>query len=279
VKIDSHQHFWTLLRGDYGWLTEKLAPIYRDFSPQDLAPLLARNGIDKTIIVQAAPTLAETQFMLDIAAQTSFVAGVVGWADFEAADAPRTIAELAKNPLLVGLRPMIHDIPDGDWMLRADLTPAFDALIAQGLVFDALVQPRHLPILQRLIERHPTLSIVVDHAAKPFIRDRKLHPWRADMKAIAGDPNVVCKMSGMATEAAENWTAEDLKPYVDYLLEIFGPRRLLWGSDWPVLNLAGSYDRWVAATNDLLSGLSAADRDAILGDNAARVYLEKRGRL
>jgi L-fuconolactonase len=278
VRIDSHQHFWTLSRGDYGWLTESLAPIYRDFGPDDLTPHLTRNGIGRTIIVQAAPTVAETQFMLDIAARTPFVAGVVGWADFEAPDAPHTIATLAADPLLVGLRPMIHDIPDDDWMLRENLTPAFRALHEHGLVFDALVQTRHLPKLNSLLDRHPSLPVVVDHAAKPFIRERKLDPWRADIAAIAAYPSAVCKLSGMATEAAPAWTAADLKPYVDHLLEVFGPGRLLWGSDWPVLDLAGGYSRWVQATDILLKDLREHDRDAILGGNAAEVYLARRGR-
>lgn len=278
MRIDSHQHFWSLARGDYGWLTNTLAPIYRDFGPDDLAPLLARNKIGKTIIVQAAPTVAETHFMLGIAERTPFVAGVVGWADFEAADAPHVIVDLAANTMLVGLRPMIHDIADDDWMLRDDLASAYEALIKHGLVFDALVQPRHLSRLNVLLQRYPALPVVVDHAAKPFIHERKLDPWRTDMSAIATHPNAVCKMSGMATEAMADWKAADLKPYVDHLLQVFGPARLLWGSDWPVLNLAGSYDRWMDATSKLLSHLGAADRDAILGGNAERIYLGNRGR-
>lgn len=278
MRIDSHQHFWTLARGDYGWLTEKLAPIYRDYGPDDLTPHLARNGIDKTIIVQAAPTVAETQFMLAIAAKTGFVAGVVGWVDFTAPDSSQTIAKLAADPLLVGLRPMIHDIPDDDWMLRGDLAPAFHALIEHGLVFDALVQPRHLPRLKQLVERYPSLPVVMDHAAKPFIRERQLDPWRTEIAAIAAQPSTVCKMSGMATEASQDWNAADLKPYVDHLLEVFGPGRLLWGSDWPVLNLAGGYSRWVEATGILLQDLREHDRDAILGGNAAEIYLSRRGR-
>jgi L-fuconolactonase len=279
VRIDSHQHFWRIERGDYGWLTEKLSPIYRDFGPDDLAPLLARNGVSKTIIVQAAPTVDETRFMLAIAAKTPFVAGVVGWADFEASDAPDVIAELAAYPLLVGLRPMIHDIADDPWMLRDALAPAYRALIAHDLVFDALVRPQHLPHLNMLLDRHPALSVVVDHAAKPFIRTGTLDPWRADMAAIAAHPNTVCKMSGMATEAAPDWTISHLKPYVDHLLQTFGPQRLLWGSDWPVLNLAGDYNRWMDATLELLSGLTGSERDAILGGNAQRIYLSKRGRI
>ncbi len=278
MRIDAHQHFWTLARGDYGWLTEKLQPIYRDFGPGDLAPLLTRAGIDKTIIVQAAPTVAETEFMLSIARIAPFVAGVVGWADFAAPDAPKVIASLAADPLLVGLRPMIHDIADDDWMLREDLNPAYRALIDQNLVFDALVRPQHLSRLDMLLRRYPHLNVVVDHAAKPLIRDRRLDPWRDDMAAIAAHPNAACKMSGLATEAAPEWTADDLQPYVDHIVRIFGADRILWGSDWPVLNLAGGYDRWTNATDILLAGLSDSERSAVLGENAARIYLANRGR-
>jgi L-fuconolactonase len=278
MRIDSHQHFWTRARGDYGWLTPQLAQIYRDFDPHDLVPLLGRHNIERTILVQAAPTVAETQFMLAIAARTPFVAGVVGWVDFEAKNAPDVIAELASDQLLVGLRPMVHDIADDDWLLRSDLTPAFAALKSHRLVFDALVRPRHLPRLLALIEQHPDLPIVVDHAGKPFIRERKLDPWWADITVIAAHPHIVCKMSGLVTEAAANWTVDDLKPYVTHLLETFGPQRLLWGSDWPVVDLAGGYDRWCEATMALLRDLSDSDREAIFGNNAACVYLKERGR-
>jgi L-fuconolactonase len=203
---------------------------------------------------------------------------VVGWANFESGDAPQTIAQLARDPLLVGVRPMIHDIADDGWMLRDALTPAFEALKAHDLVFDALVRPHHLKPLDALIARHPELAVVVDHAAKPSIRERRLDPWREDMTRIAAHRSTVCKLSGLATEAGGNWTAADLRPYVDHLLDVFGPSRLLWGSDWPVLNLAGGYDRWVEATGTLLAGLKAKERAAILGGNAARVYLSRRGR-
>lgn len=278
MRIDAHQHVWRLARGDYGWLTPALAPLYRDFAPADLAPLLARHRIARTVLVQAAPTVAETRFLLEVAAATPFVAGVVGWADFAAADAPDVITALAADPLLVGLRPMVQDIADDDWLLRADLAPAFAALGAHGLVFDALVLPRHLSRLLVLLDRHPALPVVVDHGAKPFIRDGRLDPWRADMAAVAARPNTVCKLSGLVTEAGAGWTAETLRPYVDHLLSAFGPQRLLWGSDWPVVNLAGGYDRWSAATEALLAGLGETDRAAIRGGNAARIYLATRGR-
>ncbi|MDJ1157491.1 amidohydrolase family protein [Chelatococcus sp. SYSU_G07232] len=279
VLVDAHQHFWRLARGDYGWLTPDLAALYRDFGADDLAPLLDRHGIARTILVQAAPTVAETRFLLDEAARTRFVAGVVGWADFAAPDAADVIAGLAADPLLVGLRPMVQDIADDDWLLRPDLAPALDACVAHGLVFDALVLPRHLPRLLVFLARHPELTVVLDHGAKPTIRDGRLDPWRADMAAVAARPNTWCKLSGLATEAGPDWTVAALRPYVDHLLAVFGPERLLWGSDWPVVNLAGGYDRWREAALALVAPLGASERAAILGGNAARVYLHSRGRL
>jgi L-fuconolactonase len=278
MQIDAHQHFWQIARGDYGWLTPALGSIHRDFGPADLAPLLERHGIAATILVQAAPTSAETRFMLDLAAGAPQVAGVVGWTDFEASDAEAAIGRLAEEPLLVGLRPMVQDIADADWLLRPVLAASFDAMVRHGLVFDALVLPRHLPRLLVLADRYPSLSIVVDHGAKPFIRDGVLDPWRADMAALAARPNVTCKLSGLVTEAGADWTAGRLAPYVDHLLAAFGPDRLMWGSDWPVLDLAGGYDRWRAAALELLAELSDENKAAILGGTAERIYLSVRGR-
>jgi L-fuconolactonase len=278
MQIDSHQHFWALDRGDYGWLTPDLQTLYRDFGPQDLRPMLTRHGIDRTILVQAAPTAGETEFMLGIARETSFIAGVVGWVDFESRDAPGAIAALARNPLLVGLRPMVQDIPDDDWLVRPDLAPAFRALVEHELVFDALVLSRHLSRLLVVADRHPDLSIVVDHGAKPAIRERRLDPWRADMAALAARPNIACKLSGLVTEAGADWTADDLRPYLDHLLAAFGPERLIWGSDWPVVNLAGGYDAWRETALAALAALTEPERAAVLGGNAERVYLSRRGR-
>lgn len=275
--IDAHQHFWKPDRGDYGWLTPELELLYRDFLPDDLAPLLARCGIEKTILVQAAPTEAETHFMLDLAANHEFIAGVVGWTDFEAPDAPERVAALADNRLLVGLRPMVQDIADDDWLAKPDLAPAFEACIAHGLVFDALVLPRHLPRLITVLDRHPGLRVVVDHAAKPTLRSGVEKSWYDDMAKVASHPDVRCKLSGLATEAREDWSTGDLVPVVDHLLQTFGPDRLVWGSDWPVLTLAGSYQRWWDAAHELLASLSSGQQEAVFGGNATMLYLGERG--
>jgi len=278
MQIDSHQHFWRVSRGDYFWMSPDVEVLYRDYGPEDLQPLLARHDIDRTVLVQAAPSVAETEFMLEIAAAAPFVAGVVGWVEFTDPDTAQTIERLAANPLIVGFRPMVQDIPDDDWLLRLDLTAAFRTLVEQGLVFDALALPRHLSRLLVLADRHPDLAIVIDHGAKPSIREGLLDPWRADMAAMAARPNTVCKLSGLVTEARAGWAVDDLRPYVDHLLKVFGPERLLWGSDWPVVNMAGGYDRWREAALELLADLSDAERGAIFGGNAARIYLRERGR-
>ena len=277
-RIDAHQHFWQVARGDYGWLTPALGPIHRDFGPADLSPLLARHGIGSTILVQAAPTEAETRFLLDIAAKAPFIAGVVGWTDFEAPDVARRIAALAADPLLVALRPMVQDIADESWLARPELAPAFEAMIAHGLVFDALLKPEHIPAALSMLARHPTLPVVVDHAAKPDLVAGDLADWREGIAALAAHPQTSCKLSGLVTEAAPDWTIETLRPVVEHLLSTFGPERLIFGSDWPVVTLRADYARWFETATALLSGCTGAEREAIFGGNAARLYLARRGR-
>lgn len=278
MRIDAHQHFWSLARGDYGWLTPALGLIHRDFGPADLAPLLAAHDITSTILVQAAPTEAETAYLLDIAARTSFVAGVVGWTDFDAPDAAERIAALAADPLLVGLRPMVQDLADDNWLARPVLAPAFNAMITHGLVFDALLKPRHIPAMLAVLERHPDLACVIDHGAKPDLVSGDLAGWRTGITALAADPRVTCKLSGLVTEASPDWTLETLRPVVEHLLATFGPERLVFGSDWPVVTLRASYAQWVEAAETLLAGLTEAQRIAVFGGNAAKLYLSQRGR-
>ncbi|MCO5160159.1 MAG: amidohydrolase family protein [Mesorhizobium sp.] len=271
-RIDAHQHFWRLSRGDYGWLTPDLAPIHRDFMPEDIKPLIRSAGISGTILVQAAPTEAETAFMLSLARDHAFIEGVVGWVDFEAADAPARIASLAVDPKLRGLRPMIQDLPDDDWMLRSGLDPAFRALIGHGLVFDALVLPRHLANLSQLLARHPGMRTIIDHCAKPALATGELAGWAHDMWRLAAETDAFCKLSGLVTEAGAGWSIETLRPCVDLMLDSFGPNRLIWGSDWPVCLLGADYASWLEATHELLRDCSEAQRDAILGVNAIRAY-------
>ena len=277
-RIDAHQHFWHIARGDYSWLTPALGAIYRDFNPEDLAPHLAAHGIAATILVQAAPTHAETAFLLDLADKTAFVAGVVGWTEFAAPGADATIARLAADPLLVGLRPMVQDMDDDDWLMRAELAPAFDAMIAHQLVFDALLKPRHLRRLIAVLERYPKLRVVVDHAAKPAIGSGADAAWRRDVAAVAQFSNVACKLSGLVTEAPSNWTVDDLRPYAEHLVTCFGAERLIWGSDWPVVNLAADYRRWISTAEQLMAGLDASAQSLVFGGNAVGMYLSHRGK-
>ncbi len=273
--IDAHQHFWTLQRDDYGWLTAELEPIYRDFLPGHLQPMLNDHNISGTILVQAAPTRAETDYMLSLAGETPFIRGVVGWEDMQSPNAVEAIAALAHNPLLVGLRPMIQDIPETDWMLSKSLTPAFNALISANLCFDALTLPKHLPALLQLAERHPDMRIVVDHGSKPDIANNLFDSWAADISRVASQTSAYCKLSGLVTEASVDWSTGDLQPYVNHLIESFGTDRIIWGSDWPVCTLACTYDKWLSTTASLLAELSTDERAAIMGGNAALAYLER----
>jgi len=274
-RVDAHHHVWTLSRGDYGWLqpTPALAPIYRDFTLTDLRPLLASEQIEATVLVQAAPTVAETHFLLEVARESGgLVGGVVGWADLARADAVATLEGLARDPLLKSIRPMLQDLPDPDWIARAEVQPALDALPQLGLRFDALVKPRELKALLRTLERHPDLDVVIDHCAKPDIAGGGWQPWADDLAALAHHTRAHCKLSGLVTEAGRGWKVDALRRYAAHVLECFGPERVLWGSDWPVVTLAASYDRWTHATDALLAALPAADVAAIRGGNARRFY-------
>ena len=272
MLVDAHQHFWRLADRNGAWPPPELTPIYRDFLPADLAPLLARHGVAKTVLVQSMPNEDDTHFMLDLARRHPFIGGVVGWVDMKAPDAPARIAALAVDPLLKGLRPMLQDLPDDGWIDDTALAPAVQAMVRHGLSFDALVLPRHLGALRAFAERHRDLPIVIDHGAKPLIAAGVTAPWRDDVAHLAALPHVHCKMSGLVTEAGAGWDIERLRPYVDHLLACFGPQRLIWGSDWPVLDLASDYAGWIAASNALLAGLAEADRHAIFGRNARRFY-------
>jgi L-fuconolactonase len=278
-RVDAHQHFWKLSRGDYGWLTQDLPKLYRDFLPEHLAPLLERSGVGRTIVVQAAPTDAETLFLLQLAESNPFIAGVVGWTDLESPHAPEAIAELARHRKLVGLRPMVQDLADDEWLLRASLNPAIAAMHREGLRFDALVKPRHLPVLRRFLEHHPDLAVVIDHGAKPSIAAGEIDVWARQMRAIARDTNAFCKLSGLATEAATGWTDATLQPYVDVLIDAFGARRLMWGSDWPVLRLAynendidAAYAKWHATVMSLTTRLSSDELEWLFGATAEAFY-------
>lgn len=275
MLIDAHQHFWRLADRVGHWPPPALVPIHRDFDPADLAPLLAQAGVGGTVLVQSLPTVADTLQLLQLAAQHPVVKGVVGWVDLLAADAPAQITELAQHRQLKGLRPMLQDLPDTRWIAQAVLAPAIHAMQAHELVFDALVLPQHLGALLEFAQRFPGLPIVIDHAAKPEIALARLAPWRQDMAALAALPQVHCKLSGLLTEAGVHATATALEPYVAHLFASFGPERLIWGSDWPVLNLAADYPGWLAMARALCQtqpGMNDTRMAAIFGGNARRFY-------
>jgi len=275
MRIDAHQHYWSLAHRDYGWLVDSpaLHAIYRDFLPADLAPLLDRAGIDATVLVQAAPSEAETWRLLE-AAETpgSRVFAVVGWTDLAAADASQRIRRLAQHPMLRGLRPMLQDLPDAEWILDARLEPAIETMIALDLSLDLLINPGQLKTALTFALRHPTLRMVLDHAAKPAIANHAFEPWASEIARLAERTAVHCKVSGLITEAGRCWDTAALRPYVHHLIACFGTSRLMWGSDWPVLELAGDYLQWQAATLELMQGLGAAERDRVLGANAVAFY-------
>ncbi|WP_461536575.1 amidohydrolase family protein [Spongorhabdus nitratireducens] len=270
--IDAHQHFWMLPRGDYGWLTPELKPLYRDYMPDDLGHILKMEGIAGTVLVQAAQTEDETRFLLGLANHYDFIQGVVGWMDMTREDAADQLDELQMNHWLKGIRPMIQDIPDPDWILQPALDNCFALIESRDLVFDALVRTEHLPQLLKRIEKYPDLKVVIDHAAKPPIAANHMEPWASYMKLLAQETSACCKFSGILTEAGQHSSFERLQPWIDLLFEYYGPERLIWGSDWPVLNMVTSYDQWLALAQRFCEAFNSQEQAAIFGDNARSVY-------
>ncbi|MEP7007195.1 MAG: amidohydrolase family protein [Sphingomonas bacterium] len=268
--IDAHQHFWSLATPGHEWPTPVEAAIHRDFGPADLTAEASGLALECTVLVQSQPSDVDTDWLLDLAARTPLVGAVVGWVDLAAPAAPARIAALAEAPKLRGLRPMLQSIDDTEWLLQDSLAPAFAAMLDHGLRLDALIQPRHLPMLARFADRWPDLPIVIDHAAKPFIARNLLDPWRTEIAALAAR-GLWCKLSGLRTEQTEGQPASALAPYVEHLLESFG-ERLMWGSDWPVLRLSGdSYRDWVK-TAERLTGVSGAAQTRLFSGAAAEFY-------
>ncbi|APW40331.1 amidohydrolase [Rhodoferax koreense] len=267
--IDAHFHIWRLARADYGWLTPALAPIYRDVAFDDWRAVSRPCGFRAGIVVQAAPTEAETAFLLEQADAAPDVLGVVGWVDMLAADAPRRIEMLARRPKLKGLRPMLQDIADPDWILQPGVQPALHAMAAAGLVFDALVKPVHLPRILALAMRHPDLRIVIDHGAKPDIAAGQWDDWAEGLRRLAGDTSAFCKLSGLWNEAGPGASGQALRRHAGFVLECFGPARTLWGSDWPVLELAGGYAEWFGLAQALVPPEA---REQVFGATARVAY-------
>lgn len=274
MRIDSHQHYWKADRGDYHWMSPAVAVLCRDYLPADLRPSLQRHNIDKTILVQAAQTVAETDFLLDLAADDETIAGVVGWLDMDDPSFPVEFAKSKTNKKFIGLRPMLQDIEDDRWILRPRVLDSLKLVAEADFPFEFLTYTRHLPFVLEVIEKVPGLRAVIDHVSKPEIRAANLEPWRTLMAQAARHPNLHCKLSGMITEADHrHWTPADLRPYVEHVFESFGADRVMFGSDWPVCLLAGSYDQVIGALSEILGPrLDESTENKLYGLNAARFY-------
>lgn len=274
--IDAHFHLWQVGRHGFEWPTPDLMAIYRDFASSDLCAA-AGGALHGAVVVQSQPSDADTQWLLRLAETDPLIMGVVGWTDLSAPDAAARVAGLALQPKLKGLRPMLQGLPDDNWILRPDVAPALSAMQTAGLVFDALVFTRHLPAIEAVAQRYPDLRIVIDHAAKPPIATTQTQPeatreWTQTMTAIARQPNVVCKLSGLFTEMHIDQPLHEAAPYVAHLLTVFGPQRLLFGSDWPVVRLNGNWQKWRHWLEDQLNPLTSLERQAIFFTNAKRIY-------
>lgn len=277
--VDAHQHFWDPARGDYGWLKPD-NPIHCVFGTNELRPLLVQTGVDATILVQAAPTAAESDYLLSIARKTPWVLGVVGWIDLERADAADEVRRRAADPLFLGVRPMLQDLPDPDWILQPGLDPALNAIAAEGLVFDALIRTHQLAAITELAMRHPQLPIVLDHAAKPRLGDADaMAAWEKGIEALAALPNVTCKLSGLLNELQPGGGRDDVARAVGVLFDLFEAQRLIWGSDWPVLMLAGDYQGWFDLAREAVAAKYSSAVRAVMGGNAVRIYRPDKSRL
>jgi L-fuconolactonase len=276
VIVDAHHHIWDTSRADYPWMTDELAVIRRPFTPADLEPLLDAAGVDGTVLIQTRASLDETREFLATAAITPYIRGVVGWVDLTDPSVADILAELRDGPggdRLVGIRHQVHDEADPDWLLRDDVTRGIRVIGAAGLVYDLLVRPRELPAALTLARRLPQTRFVIDHLAKPQMRDRHLQPWADLIRPFGELDNAWCKLSGMVTEADwDGWQPDDLAPYVRHVLQVFGPQRLMFGSDWPVCLLAASYQQVFDAARAALEGLGRDEIAAVFGTSATEVY-------
>ncbi len=261
IIVDSHQHFWEVGRFEYPWLTPRTEVLRRNFLPADLRPLLREARVDRTVVVQAHQSLAEARWLLELAAANDFIAGVVAWVDLVGATLGNDLDELQHNPKFNGVRHLIQDEPDDTWMLRRDVLEGFRELERRNIPFDVLICPRHLKYVPKVREHCPRLRLVIDHIAKPPIARREIDAWARDMEIVASLPYVWCKLSGMITEADwQNWKPQELRPYVEHVVHLFGCDRLMFGSDWPVCTLAASYQQVVDALRKCMGPSRALTR-------------------
>lgn len=274
MKVDAHQHFWNLDKTDYPWLIPAYGPIYANFYPRDLAPQLKAAGIDKTVLVQSMNSFEDTVSMLTQAEDFDWIGAVVGWVPLlDPAAERKALDRYKRHPKFRGIRHLIHEEKDPDWVVQPAVIEGLKILADYGMSFDVVaVFPNHLKHVPTLAEKVPNLTLIIDHLAKPPIKEKQMGAWAAQLKAAAQYPNVYAKVSGLNTAAGPDWSAADLKPYIDFAIEQFGANRLMFGGDWPVATLAGNYAQVWAETNKALAGRSSAETDAILGGAAATAY-------
>jgi L-fuconolactonase len=272
-RIDAHHHLWRYTAAEYGWIDETMMGLRRDFLPADLVREMESAAIDGAVAVQARQTLDETRWLLEQAEGCAAIRGVVGWAPIAAKEFPGVMEEFLDRPKMKGLRHVIQGEKDENYILREEFNSGILALRGSGLVYDILIYERHLPQVVKFVDRHPEQVFVVDHMAKPLIALGAIEPWAKWMRELGKRENVWCKVSGMVTEADwEEWTAEGLQPYLDVVVEAFGVKRLMAGSDWPVCLLAVEYGRWFEVLRRYFAGFSEAERDAVFGATAIEVY-------
>src|SRR5579871_676182 len=272
-RIDAHHHLWRYSAAEYGWIDESMSALQRDFLPKDLVAVMASAGVDGAVTVQARQTLEETRWLLGLADECAAIRGVVGWAPIAGEDFPGVMEEFADREKLKGLRHVIQGEKDENYILREDFSSGIRAMLGSGLVYDILIYERHLPQTIEFVDRHPEQVFVLDHVAKPMIREGLMEPWAARMRELGKRENVWCKVSGMVTEADwAGWSSEGLRPYLDVVVEAFGVTRLMAGSDWPVCLVASEYGRWFEVLREYFRGFSETERDAVFGGAATEVY-------
>jgi len=273
MRIDAHQHFWKYNSSEYSWISDQTEVLKRDFLPDNLFQELKSVNFDGSIAVQARQSLEETRWLLDISGKHEFVRGVVGWIDLCSEDSEKQLNEFTKNRKFAGVRHVLQDEPDDRFMLSDSFMKGIDVLGRYNIVYEILILPKHLAVADKLVDRFPGQKFVLDHIAKPFIKEGTISPWREEVQKLARHPNLSCKLSGMVTEADwKGWKKEDLVPYLDVVFEAFGPSRLMIGSDWPVCTVSSSFDKTMELVIDYIKNFSQTDRDMILGNNAMRIY-------
>jgi L-fuconolactonase len=274
MKLDAHQHFWQYNSTDYGWIDDSMLILKQDFLPTNLAAEIKAFGFDGSIAVQARQTYTETDWLLALASQYEFIKGVVGWVDLCNSEIDEVLAKYASNPKLVGVRHVVHDEPDDRFMARPDFQHGLSLLEKYGLTYDLLIFPKHLPLATELVKKFPNQRFVLDHMAKPDIKNQLKEPWTTQIKLLAEQPNVYCKLSGMVTEADwAGWKTADFAYYLDVVFDAFGPDRLMVGSDWPVCQVAASYQKTLSIVIDYLEKFDETNKLKLLGDNCFRFYL------